>query len=169
MFREMFTISQVSPTVFALFLADTCDTILSRITGWAEPMASLAFRRALLLKITTAVEDALYAFSADSEDYTSLETIILRMVETDSVEYLYSTVKYPPDYYLTIAITVSTSGSTTTLNIEMKEYSPIDVLKYTISESQVVLTAPFVPDDITPLIQDNTTMTLKIKGAFAQV
>jgi len=167
-FREMFEISQASPTAFALYLADTCDTLLTRITGWAEPYASIAFRRAFLIEIITKVEDALYAYSADGADYADTSTFNLKSAAMDSVDYLSRTYKYPPDYVLTVSITIVTTGSNVVLTIETNEYSALDVLKNTITEEYTIFTAPVFPLDVEPFIQDNTTMALKIDGVFAQ-
>lgn len=167
MFREMFETSQLSSTTFALYLADTCDTLLTRLTAWAEPDASVTFRNLFLLKLTEMVEDSLYSYSTDGADYSEIETFNLRTITTNSVEYLDPTYKFPPDYILTLSITIVTTGSNVVLTIEMKEYSPLDVLKYTITEACTIFTAPVFPIDCSPFTQDNTTMESKIIGVFA--
>ena len=107
-----------APTAFLLYLADTCDSIYTRITGtWAYPTEPSLVRNVLVEMIESAytcVKD--YATNRNVVDNYVSEQRRIRRVVVDSVSVYDETQVLPENFYTDIRVDVYLDGG----NIKMK-------------------------------------------------
>lgn len=164
-FRWVLEVSQLNPTAFVLFMADSIDSVLTQMLTW-DDLPLIVIRKTVLRKIVNLTDDNIRNFAVAGNDSSSTHTFYLQIKDINGTDYLEESVIFPQRKSINIDVHVYNSGSDVVLDINYYEYDEYDNLLYSDSFSYTLLTSPVLPYDCQPLIDDVVKLVSKINGVF---